>query len=429
MKPLSTRALAAQVLTHVLQGESLTEALARIKLDDTREQGLLAHLCYGSLRFYPQLAFILKRLLKKPIKHTETEVEALLLLGLFQHLHTRIPPHAATGETVAAARELNKTWATGLINGVLRQFQRQRDNLLQQVEQNKVAHYAHPTWMLKKLQQDWPDDWQAIATANNQQAPMTLRVNVQKCSRGAYLAELDKVGLQGVATLFSPVGVSLRKPCSVSELPGFGAGLVSVQDEAAQLAAGLLDTQAGMRVLDACAAPGGKTAHILETTPDAQVTALDVSAERLSQVEENLNRLGLQAKLHCAAGENLANWWDKHVFDRILLDAPCSASGVIRRHPDIKVLRRANDIAALMQQQFALLDILWQTLAPGGLLLYATCSVFADENQQQLIRFLDNHKADVLSMATSWGMPVSLGRQILPGDMDGFYYACIRKPD
>jgi 16S rRNA (cytosine967-C5)-methyltransferase len=426
----SVRSLAAQVLAQVFQGHSLSEALppCLAQLPDARARALLQHLSYGTLRHGPYLQAILAQLLEKPLKTQDKDIEALLLIGLFQYLYSRIPVHAATAETVAGARLLGKKWATGLINAVLRNFQRRRADLLAAAEAQPPALYAHPAWLLQRLQHAWPQDWQAIVAANNQQAPMSLRVHLGRGTRAQYLAELTAAGIAAQAGAYAPSAVILAQACDVKELPGFEDGRVSVQDEAAQLAAGLLQLEDGARVLDACAAPGGKTAHILESCPGAQVTALDASAARLQTLDSTLHRLGLHAHSQCAPAEEIETWWDGQPFTHILLDAPCSATGVIRRHPDIKYLRRDTDIATLAAQQARLLTQLWQTLAPSGLLLYATCSILPEENHQQIIAFLSCHRdAREIPLNEDWGCPMPAGRQILPAHMDGFYYALLRK--
>jgi 16S rRNA (cytosine967-C5)-methyltransferase len=427
---VSARSLSAQAVARVFAGHSLSDILpgCLAQLPDARERALLQHLSYGTVRHGHYLQALLAQLLQKPLKAKEYEIEALLLIGLFQHLYSRIPEHAATAETVNAARLLGKSRATGLINAVLRNFQRRRDTLLATITPQQSAYYSHPQWLLHSLQEAWPQQWQEIVTAANQHPPLSLRVNRQQVSREAYQAALSAAGLEAQSGVYAPEALILIKPCDVSELPHFNQGWVSVQDEAAQLAAGLLQLEPGQRVLDACAAPGGKSAHILETCPHLELIALDAHAGRLHAVTDTLQRLQLHAHIHCAAAEDLETWWDGKPFERILLDAPCSATGVIRRHPDIKYLRRASDIGVLVEKQALLLDKLWQTLAPGGLLLYATCSILPVENVQQIIAFLSRHSdAQELPLTVEWGYPMSVGRQILPATMDGFYYALLRR--
>lgn len=434
-KPLSPnpRAAAARVLGQVLaQGQSLSTALppllARVA---GGERGLFQELCYGTLRWYPRLEVLLHRLLHRPLHAREAEVQALLLIGLYQLLYLRIPDHAVVAETVAATRDLGKTWATGLVNAVLRNLQRQRDTWLAELAQDPVGRYAHPQWLLQRLQHDWPADWLAIVAANNAHPPCTLRVNLSRLSRATYLERLATVGLAASASPVGAAAVTLATACGPEALPGFAEGEVSFQDAAAQLAAGLLDLRPGLRVLDACAAPGGKTGHILETEPAlAELVALDQDEARLRRVADNLRRLGLHARLQVGDATTPETWWNGVPFDRILVDAPCSGTGVIRRHPDIKRLRRADDGATLAVTQRRLLNRLWPLLAAGGRLVYATCSLLAEENEDTMAVLLSEQAdAQELPILADWGRPRHYGRQLLPGeqDMDGFYYACLVK--
>lgn len=430
---MDARAAAAQALDEIIrQGRSLSAVLpCRQEKVASRDRALLQELCYGSLRWYWRLDAIANQLLRKPFKAKDSDVQALILVGLYQLEYLRVPDHAAVGETVAATRALGKPWARALVNAVLRNFQRGRDKILAQLQQHPVAVYAHPAWLIERVQAAYPDRWQAVLEANNQYPPMTLRVNARRSSRDGYLAALTDAGYAARPFSYSDEGVVLAAAADVDALPGFAAGRVSVQDGAAQLAAGLLDARPGERILDACAAPGGKTAHVLERQPQlAEMVALDRDAERLARVEQNLQRLGLSATVVCADASRPDEWWDGRAFDRILLDAPCSASGVIRRHPDIKLLRRDSDIAALAQLQGKILRALWPLLRPGGMLLYVTCSVLPQENVQQLQRFCAQQEdAEHVPLAAQWGIEQAVGRQILPGQegMDGFYYACLRK--
>lgn len=430
---MKSRTAAAKVLAQVLgKGRSLggilPPALAQLRKDG--ERALAQEMCYGVLRWYPRLAALVERLLSKPLKERDADVRSLLLLGLYQIIYMRVPDHAAVTETVAAARDLGKPWAGGLVNAVLRNYLRDSAHLLEEVDQNEAAALAHPAWLLELIKHAWPRDWQAIVTANNQRPPMALRVNAQHRERDAYLRMLVDDGIAAFPAPYTTHGVILEQPTDVERLPGFNEGWVSVQDSAAQLAAELLDVQPGQRVLDACAAPGGKAAHILESQPGIDLTALDSDAARLKRVDENLRRLQLQARLIEGDAAQPAAWWDGVMYDRILLDAPCSATGVIRRHPDIKILRRPDDIAALAELQGRMLQALWPLLKPGGMFLYATCSILPQENEQQITRFLAA-QTDACEKAidASWGNPGEAGRQILPGEnnMDGFYYACLQK--
>lgn len=420
-------------------GRSLTLAGAEVlpRIADPRDRALAQDLCYGVLRWGPRLEALAAELLNKPLGARDTDVHCLILVGLYQLLYTRIPPHAAVAATVAVTGALRKTWARGMVNAVLRRCQRESEALLARVDADEAAALAHPRWLLDRIRGDWPEDWRRVAEANNERPPMCLRVNRLRSTREAYLEELRAAGLEAVPAPQAPDGLVLDRPVDVARLPGFGDGRVSVQDAAAQQAAVLLDLHSGQRVLDLCAAPGGKTAHILERGVGlAALLAVDVDAARLERVREGLDRLGLSAELRCADASRVETWWDGAPFDRILLDAPCSATGVIRRHPDIKRLRRPEDIAVLAARQRELLDAAWSTLAPGGMLLYATCSIIHEENNAQVGDFLSRHgdarlraHAPAHAVADRWGRTLPFGRQILPGEsgMDGFFYACVDK--
>jgi len=432
--PLTPRLAAALVLTQVIRdGRNLPDALegllSRVQAD--RDKALTQAMAYGVLRWFWRLDWLLSQLLQTPLKKRDMDIQASLLLGLYQLLEMRVPDHAAVGETVKLATQLKKPWAKKLINGVLRNFLRQRDPLLASMQQNVVASTAHPQWLLSQLQHDWPQDWEAITAANNISPPMSLRVNATLYDRNAYLARLTENCIDASTATHTEYGLILAEPMNVERLPDFAQGAVSVQDAAAQLAAQILNAQAGERVLDACAAPGGKTAHILERQPRlAELVALDLSPKRLQRVADNLKRLGLRATTLAGDASQPAGWWDQRPFDRILLDAPCSASGVIRRHPDIKLLRRAGDLSQLVGTQAQILNALWPLLKSGGILLYVTCSVLQKENSQQLQHFLASHAdARLVPLNAVWGHEQQAGRQILPGEdgMDGFFYACIHK--
>ncbi len=394
------------------------------------ERALTQELCYGVLRYYPRLAFLAALLMNRPLKRKDRDVQHLILIGLYQLIYLKVPAHAAVAETVAATRRLGKDWAAGLVNALLRGYQRRAEQLLAQADADPVARYAHPHEWLTRLKNDWPAYWQDILDANNRHPPMTLRVNTRHGSRDDYAAQLQAVGIGAHPVLKAPQALTLEKPVDVAKLPGFSTGAVSVQDAAAQLAAPLLDIAPGLRVLDACAAPGGKTAHLLESEPRLRLLALDSDAQRLTHVQETLARLRLQADLRHGDAASPHDWWDGEAFDRILLDAPCSGSGVIRRHPDIKLLRTAQDIVSLAEQQQRLLEALWPLLAQGGILLYATCSVLMMENQHNLARFLAAHTdAREQAIDANWGHAQTPGRQILSGESgtDGFYFARLMK--
>ncbi|MGZ5016894.1 MAG: 16S rRNA (cytosine(967)-C(5))-methyltransferase RsmB [Methylobacter sp.] len=427
---MNTRLVAARVLSRVLQdGQSLTAALdnAFLTIDAAKDRAFIQALCYGVCRQFHRLDFILSQLLDKPLK--DADVKALALVGLYQLKFMRVKPHAAVSETVLAARK--KPWAKSLINAVLRTYLREQEGLEGKADKFQAVALSHPGWLIKLVEQDWPEQALNIFLENNLQPPMVLRVNLAKTSREHYQQLLAGLDIASEIVGFCPSAIRLDKPVPVDLLPGFADGLVSVQDTAAQLAAGLLDVRPGHRVLDVCAAPGGKTAHILETQPQLkELVAVDIDENRMQRVGENLQRLKLQAKLLVGDAANPSGWWDAKPFDRILLDAPCSALGVIRRHPDIKLLRRAEDIQPLQTLQHNILKAVWPLLAPGGLLLYATCSVLKQENEQQVQAFLAEHNDAVeLPINTDWGVAGACGRQIITGEssMDGFYYACIGK--
>ena len=424
----ATRALAAVLAGRASLGSSLPEQLAKV---EPRDRALAQDLAFGTARWQPRLSLLAEKLLQKPFKATDRDLEALLLIGLYQLFHTRIPAHAAIGETVGCVDKLKKSSAKGLLNAVLRRAQREYDSLLPVLDHDPAARLAHPRWLQKALKARWPQQWEAIATANNLHPPLILRVNRRQGSRDSYLAELAAAGIDAAPCAFSADGIRLLQPQDVTALPGFAAGRLSVQDEAAQLAADLLELAPGQRVLDACAAPGGKTCHLLEREPAlAEVVALDADAGRLQRVEQNLARLGLSARTLAADGRAVADWWDGTPFQRILLDAPCSATGVIRRHPDIKLTRQASDIAPLVQLQGELLDALWPTLEVGGILVYATCSVLPEENSDNLAAFLARTPgARELDIPAPWGLAQPHGRQLLPqpDGHDGFYYGKLIK--
>jgi len=431
---MNARATAAIALTEVfVAGHSLSKVIPAtlVNAKVTQEKGLVQELCYGVLRWFPRLEWIVDQLLERPLKTRDRDVLNLLLVGVYQLLFLRIPQHAVVNETVAAAKDLGKPWARHMINAVLRTLLRDRERLLTEMEHNEEALTAHPGWLLELLKESWPADWQQIIEANNQRPPMCLRVNRQLLERDAYLQVLTKNGIEARITPFATEGVELDKPVDVTLLPGFAAGQVSVQDAAAQLAAHMLDVQAGLYILDACAAPGGKTAHILELQHNLrELVAVDIDQSRLQRIAENLQRLDLHARLLCADIAMPETWWDGELFDRILLDAPCSATGVIRRHPDIKRLRRRQDIHMLVDLQTRILNALWPLLKREGMLLYVTCSVLPEENEEQISSFLMQHDDAVENrIAAPWGRAVKVGRQILPGEhnMDGFYFASLVK--
>ncbi|WP_458723351.1 16S rRNA (cytosine(967)-C(5))-methyltransferase RsmB [Pseudomonas brenneri] len=430
---MNPRLAAAKALAAVLNGKASLNSSLPVQLDkvEDRDRGFTQDLAFGTARWQPRLSALAAKLLQKPFKAADADVEALLLVGLYQLLYSRVPAHAAIGETVGCADKLKKPWAKALLNAVLRRAQRESEALLAELEHDPVVRTAHPRWLQKSLKAFWPEQWEAICAANNAHPPMILRVNRRHNSRDTYLTLLVNAGINASACVYSQDGIVLETAGDVRSLPGFAEGWISVQDEAAQLAADLLDLAPGQRVLDACCAPGGKTCHIMEVQPNlAGVVAVDLEAKRLVRVRENLARLGLEAELIAADGRDTATWWDGKPFQRILLDAPCSATGVIRRHPDIKLTRQPDDIAALAVLQGELLDALWPTLEVGGILLYATCSTLPTENTEVIQAFLARTSgARELDIATTAGIKQPHGRQLLAqeGGHDGFYYAKLIK--
>jgi len=386
-------------------------------------------ICFGFCRHYFRLEAIADCLVEKRPK--AIEVWIALLMGLYQLHFMHIPDYAVVKETVALLEKIKKGWAKGLINAVLRNFCRQKTEILAQLASDTVFVYGQPPGLLQHLKTDWPKDWQNIAKANDAHPPMTLRVNLQKNSTAEYLQHLQAAGIEAYAHPVAKEGITLLTPCDVYNLPGFTDGWASVQDAAAQLAVSLLDLRPGQRVLDACCAPGGKTCHMLESEPNlALCMALDVDPKRLKRVEDNLKRLNLKATLLQGDALFPERWWNRELFDRILLDAPCSATGVIRRHSDIKLLRTENEITAVVKIQQEMLHSLWPLLAPGGLMVYATCSVIADENEKQIAEFMASHSDCKLVKETyEWGRATGHGQQILPGEqgMDGFFYSVLVK--
>ncbi|MDU9392789.1 16S rRNA (cytosine(967)-C(5))-methyltransferase RsmB [Pseudomonas sp. zfem002] len=430
---MNPRLAAARALAAVLSGKASLNSSLPTQLDkvEARDRGLTQDLAFGTARWQPRLSALAERLLQKPFKSADADVQALLLVGLYQLFYTRVPEHAAIGETVGCADKLKKPWAKGLLNAVLRRAQREGNDLLAEMERDPVVRTAHPRWLQKSLKAFWPEQWEAICAANNAHPPMILRVNRRHHSRDAYLGLLGEAGIEAAPCQYSRDGILLAEACDVRNLPGFEQGWISVQDEAAQLAADLLELAPGQRVLDACCAPGGKTCHLLEAEAKlAGVVAIDLEAKRLTRVRENLDRLGLDAQLIACDARDTASWWDGKSFQRILLDAPCSATGVIRRHPDIKLTRQADDIAALASLQGELLDALWPPLEVGGMLLYATCSTLPTENTEVIAAFLARTPgARELDLATDAGIRQPHGRQLLAqeGGHDGFYYAKLIK--
>ncbi len=429
LPPMNSRYLAAGVIAQVvIHHHALDVALANhLEKLTSRDQSFAKALCFGVIRQLWVLQAVEAQLLNKKIKAKDHFVRCLIWLGIYQIHWMHVANHAAIAQTVAAAKKLKQPWATGLINAVLRKFEQNPQQYLQTM--NPETKYNHPSWLLNRLKQDWPKHYQDILHANNQQAPMYLRVNQQQCTQNEYLKILKEQGIGAFAVSASTTAVTLASPKPVEQLPYFAEGWVSVQDLAPQLAAPLLKLQPQQRVLDACAAPGGKTAHSLEIEPTIDLLSTDHDSKRLAKVSATLKRLNVRVNImHANMLEK--SWWDGRPFDRILLDAPCSATGVIRRHPDIKWLRKDSDIAQLAHTQLTMLENLWDCLTDHGILLYATCSVLHQENDAVIEQFLTQHPdASCDELVLTNGCKTVYGWQCLPEQQgsDGFYYARLVK--
>jgi 16S rRNA (cytosine967-C5)-methyltransferase len=424
------RIAALLALTEVLdEHKSLTGSSALSALRDSRDNALARHLAYGVLRWLTALEWIAAQLFAKPLKQRDRDVRRLVLIGLQQLWHDQTASHAAVNETAECARLLGKPWAVGLVNAVLRRFQREQQSLLAGLDQHE-ARFAHPRWLRDEIKQDWPERCQQIFAANNQQAPLWLRINRQQANEAVLRQQLQTAGFEITDHPYAKDAICITPAAAVSRIPGFENGWLSVQDPAAQLARDLLNPADDERILDACAAPGGKTAHLLESCRGLKLTALDKQAERVDQIHQNLERLSLTADTLTGDAGAPEQWWDKIRFNKILLDAPCSATGVIRRHPEIKWLRSREQVDAVVKTQAALLAALWPLLEPGGVFVYATCSILQRENEAQIQGFLKQHKdAESVTIKAEWGTALTFGRQIMPGEtqMDGFYYAVLCK--
>ncbi|OCG20316.1 16S rRNA (cytosine(967)-C(5))-methyltransferase RsmB [Gilliamella sp. App4-10] len=419
------RAICAKAIFNVLEeGQSLSATLITLnyKIAD-KDKALVQEICFGVMRVLPELNFYIHTLMSKVLTGKNRILHYLLLVGIYQILYTRIPEHAAVGETVNAVNTLKKTQLKGVINGVLREFLRQQISLQQKFTQDSKQQNQqslHPNWLLTRLKQAYPQQWQAIVNANNQKPPMWLRVNLNRYTVTEYQQLLAEQQIESDTFAELPSALRLLSPVNVTKLPYFDNGAVTVQDLSAQYAAYLLAPQNGEHILDMCAAPGGKTTHILEVAPKAQVLAVDIDPSRVKRIHENLTRLNLHAKVKIGDGLTPEQWCEGQQFDRILLDAPCSATGVIRRHPDIKWLRRDNDIAQLTELQHAILTNIWSYLKIGGTLVYATCSILPDENKLQIERFLQENTSAKLQGELKQFLPIENGG-------DGFFYAVLKK--
>ncbi len=425
---------AARVVTLVREGRSADAAL--LQFDQSPSRSAIRAVSLGTLRWLLRFEPAVMTLLARPAGQTPLLLRALLNVAVHQIEQSRNPRESTVSAAVDAARLLNLAHAAGLINAVLRRYLRERETLLAAVDEDVAAGAAHPAWLVEMLKRSWPDDVLAILAANNEHPPLTLRVDLTRIGIDDYLGQLQRAGLAARAVDWLPTAVTLEQAVPVSKLPGFKEGLVSIQDASAQLAARLLEAQPEQRVLDACAAPGGKTGAILELVPAVDLLAIDVDGARLQRVADNLRRLQRNAPLQVADLAGDLAWWDGRCFDRILLDAPCSGTGVIRRHPDIRLLRRADDIAALALTQSRILRNCWRMLAPGGRLLYVTCSLLQQENDAVIAAFLAGtadataHRPAALPLAVASLRECPVGWQMLPGGEaggDGFYYACLTR--
>lgn len=438
-----SRNAALKILLAVMkEGQSLSSLNHLTESLDVRDASFARMLSFGVLRFYDQLLAQLNPLLKKQLKAKDLDVQLTILIALYQIVHTRVPDYAVVDAAVTQVRKSKKKWAASMANAVLRNFIRQQENQHTQFT-SEAAEFAHPEWIIERVKNDWPEFYKEILLANNVQAPMILRINQQRSNIDSYQQTLEsEFELKAEKIKGAAEALLLSEARDVKQLPGFTEGWFSVQDTGAQLAAQILQPSAGDRVLDACAAPGGKTAHMFELQPNIKLTALDISESRLQRVEENCQRLGFEPEMIAADAAAVDEWWQGELFDKILLDVPCSASGVIRRHPDIKHLRWPEDIQELVKIQRDILIKNWAVLKPGGRLLYATCSIFKAENEQQIEWFLENTKDARIVSSTDCKLPerlsenktseypqASVGLQLFPVSFvnDGFYYALLEK--
>lgn len=428
----NSRAIVARILSSLLKDRgSLNTLLGNHK--DHPEFGLIQESSYGCCRWYFALESLLDQLLNKPLKKQDLDIKCLMICALYQLRELEVAEYAVINESVSAALIFKKPWAKGLVNAVLRNYLRKKDELEQTLTDSEAnKELAFPQWLESEIFTQWPEQALTILQNSNQRPPMTLRANLTKNTREQYQESLNQISLSASAGSLTDTALYLHEPAPVSDLPGFFEGRVSVQDEASQLVPSLLQLEPGQRVLDACAAPGGKSCHILESECSlTSLTSIDMTEKKLDRIRENLERLGLESNLVATDASEITSWWDGEHFDRILLDAPCSATGVIRRHPDVKLLRKAEQIENLVKIQSCLLEQLWSCLKPGGLLLYTTCSLLRQENEERIKSFLDSTlNAKYEAIAADWGVECAFGRQLLPGTNsgpDGFFYSVLRK--
>ena len=419
--------IAADCVSEVIKGHNLNQVFER-HFDHhshitPQQKSIAIFLAYGAIRFLGENQFFIRKLINKKI--TNKKIEALLCVALFQLNHDQSTEFTVVNEAVKAAKFINKSWAGSFVNGVLRNFIRQKDNLKSELKNDDEAFYSYPLWWIKLIKQEYNKDWESILLNGNKHPPLTLRINVRKINLRQYEEKLKSESIE--YRILGDIALELTKPIPVEKIPGFIDGEVSVQDFGAQLAAKLLDLKDGQVCLDACSAPGGKTGHMLEMA-DIELVSIDQEKDRLHKVKENLERLKLHAHLKCADLTGIKSWWNEKLFDRILLDAPCSASGVVRRHVDIKWLRRSRDIDMFAKQQKIMLQAMWQLLKKGGKLLYATCSIFPDENQRVIDDFIKEHSD---AKEVKWSVDSKYSKyenQLIPSENhDGFFYALFEK--
>ncbi|MEO6799811.1 MAG: 16S rRNA (cytosine(967)-C(5))-methyltransferase RsmB [Rhodanobacter sp.] len=427
-----TRALAARGLAEIaLRGTSLRKVMERSapKLADPRDRALLMALLSEGARWWLRFDAAINDLLERPLRHKDPAVHALLVLGLVQLEILELQDYASVAATVEAARALKRPQLAGLVNAVLRRWQRERETLLAKLDRQPQTRHAHPAWLATALEQDWPGQADAVMHADNREPPLMLRVNRQRSERASLIEQLQAAGYAATAHRWLPDALVLPHSTDVTRMPGFDDGCFAVQDGAAQVATDLADLRDGMRVLDACAAPGGKACHLLERA-QIDLTALEFEPARAERIRQNLMRLRLNAKIVIGDAGAPKGWWKGQPFDRILIDAPCSATGVLRRRPDVRLHRRESDIAPMQAQQRRILAALWPLLAPGGRVVYITCSVLRAENEV-IVGELLAAQADAHAMAFTLpvGQAAAIGWQILPGDgdLDGMYYAVLKK--
>ncbi|MCZ6803348.1 MAG: 16S rRNA (cytosine(967)-C(5))-methyltransferase RsmB [Proteobacteria bacterium] len=431
---MSSRLIATRIIEQIIE-KKITLSNALSNNESFKQAGddkaLIQEIIYGTFRWYIQLEHLLNQLLEKRLKKKDNCLKYLMIIGLYQLLYMRIPAHAVVSETVATCKKINKEWAKGLVNAILRRYIRAADIFNPLLSDDEIIKTSHPKWLIEQLKQDWPDEWKSILNADNQRPPMYLRVNQLHHDREHYLTKLKKAGIGASTTHYSKNGILLEQAIDVKQLPGFKEGDVSVQELAAQLSTELLDLKSGHNVLDACAAPGGKSSHILESQPEIKsLTVIEKDPNRAKRLSDTLNRLNLHAIIKISDVNDIDCWWNKENFDRILLDAPCSATGTIRRHPDIKLLRTPEGVSNSSKLQMRLLTALWQTLKRNGLLLYVTCSILKQENSDLIKQFISANSDCLLKpIKAKWGIDTGYGRQILTGqdNMDGFFYACLEK--